>query len=393
MRRLRWVALCVLFLSSALNYLDRSVLSALMPTLTREFQISAGDLGNIVAAFSIPYALGAPLMGLLIDRIGLRWGASFVVFFWSAASAATGFAGGLASLQIFRALLGLAESGGIPTTGKGSAVYLEPRDRALGSAVSQIGITLGIMGAPILTEYVSQFYGWRSAFVVAGVLGFIWVPVWLWTSARIPPGPVQDPPRAETAFAVLKDRRFLALIAANALAMTVYSLWTTWTTYFLVRTFQLTQRDANLQYAWIPPVFATLGGLAGGFVAQRLIKDGRDPIRARLRISTTASVFALTTGLAPMSPSPSAAIVCVCVSFFSLLILSVNYYSIPLDLFGPDRAAFATSFLVSIYGLMQAFLAPVIGRWSDAAGWTPVCLAIGVLPLASTLLLRAAFRQ
>src|SRR4051794_39526323 len=237
MRRLRWVALSILFLSSALNYLDRSVLSALMPTLTREFQISAGELGNIVAAFSIPYALAAPLMGLLIDRIGLRWGASFVVIFWSAASAATGFAGGLASLQIFRAVLGLAESGGIPTTGKGSAVYLEPRDRALGSAISQIGITLGIMGAPILTEVVSARFGWRFAFVVAGVLGFVWLPLWLWTSSRIPPGETKSIGGRPPGFtAILRDRRFLALIAANALAMTVYSLWTTWTTYFLVGT-------------------------------------------------------------------------------------------------------------------------------------------------------------
>ena len=392
--RLRWIALSVLFVSSALNYLDRSVLSALMPTLAREFQIDAGQLGTIVTAFSIPYAVGSPLMGMLIHRIGLRWGASFVVAFWSAVSAATGLAGGLASLMMFRAMLGLAESGGIPTTGKGSAVYLQPRDRAMGSAISQIGITLGIMGAPILTEFVSARYGWRSAFVVAGLLGFVWVPIWLWTSARIPAAvPERSSAPAVRASDVLKDFRFLALVIANALAMSVYSLWTTWTTYFLVRTFHLTQRDANLHYAWIPPIFATLGGLAGGIIAQRLIRQGREPIWTRVAISMVASIFALSTGLAPMSPGPAIAVACVCLSYFSLLVLSVNYYSIPLDLFGPGRAAFATSFLVAVYGLMQAFLAPLIGRWSDAAGWTPVCAAIGILPLASTLLLRAAFRR
>src|SRR4051812_49090342 len=137
-RQLRWLALSVLVSSSALNYLDRTILSALMPTLRREFAIGGTELGNIVAAFYLPYAFASPVMGWLIDRAGLRWGASIVVGMWSLASLGTGLAGGLASLMVCRAALGLAESGGIPATGKGYAVYLEPRDRALGNAVGQI---------------------------------------------------------------------------------------------------------------------------------------------------------------------------------------------------------------------------------------------------------------
>lgn len=392
-RRLRWIAVSVLFISSALNYLDRSVLSALMPTLRTEFSIGNAELGTLIAAFSITYAFAAPLMGHLIDRFGLRYGASFVVGFWSLVSIGTGFAGGFGTLMACRAMLGLAESGGIPSTGKGSAAYLEPRDRALGSAISQIGISLGLSAAPVLTEVVSARFGWRSAFIVAGLLGFIWLPIWLWTSAKIPPRPIPgDPPKVPYGD-MFRDRRFIALIAANGLSMTVYSLWTTWPTLFLVNTFGITQEHANKGFVWIPPIFATLGGLTGGVLAQRVIREGVDAATTRIRISVIASVFVLSTGLAPMAGSPALATACICLSYFALLIMSVNYYSIPLDLFGVGRAAFATSFLVSIYGFMQVFLAPLIGRWSDAAGWQPVCLFVSVLPLISALLLRSAFRR
>jgi hypothetical protein len=70
----------------------------------------------------------------------------------------------------------------------------------------------------------------------------------------------------------------------------------------------------------------------------------------------------------------------------------VNYYSIPLDLFGANRAAFAVSFLTGIFGLMNVFLSPQIGRWSDTVGWQPVCIFVALLPLASALLLRMVFR-
>jgi hypothetical protein len=77
---------------------------------------------------------------------------------------------------------------------------------------------------------------------------------------------------------------------------------------------------------------------------------------------------------------------------FAVTSLSVNYYAIPLDLFGAHRAAFAISFLTSFYGLMNVFLSPQIGRWTDEVGWVPVCVAVALLPLLSVVILKSAFR-
>ncbi|HYP05206.1 MAG TPA: MFS transporter [Bryobacteraceae bacterium] len=389
--RLRWLAVVVLVLSSALNYLDRMVLAALLPTIQTEFRLSREDVGTIFSAFSIVYALSSPLMGHLLDQWGLRRGTAIIVALWSTAGMITGLAGSFFALLACRAFLGLAESGGVPATGKGFAMYLPPEDRALGGALSQVGLTLGSMGAPLLTEWMSELYGWRSAFVVSGALGFVWIPFWLAIARRAPVLVEPEASKGSRVREMLRDRRYQAVVVANILAMTIYSLWTNWTTVFLVTSYGLTRQEANLRYAWIPPIFATLGGLLGGWLANRAIRAGSEVTRVRINISIGAAVFAFATALAPMAPAPAIAIAAVCVSLFATTCLSVNYYSLPLDLFGSVSAGFAVSLLTGVFGLMQAFLSPVIGGSSEKYGWQPVCLAISSLPLISALLLRYAF--
>jgi ACS family hexuronate transporter-like MFS transporter len=236
-------------------------------------------------------------------------------------------------------------------------------------------------------------YGWRSVFVVSGAIGFLWLPAWLFTSAKIPPMSKSSPQETAPVREMLSDRRFLSLIAANFLAMTIYSLWTTWTTVFLVSRYGLTREQANLSFAWIPPWFFGAGALLGGWLALRLIRRGLPAVRARVRIATVAAVFAMITAIASAAPGPGWATAAICMSVAALSCLSVNYYSIPADLFGPGRAAFGVSMLTAVYGLMQTFLSPLIGKWSEQLGWQPVCMVIAVLPLASVVLLRAAFSR
>jgi ACS family hexuronate transporter-like MFS transporter len=392
-KQLRWCAVWVLVFASALNYLDRMVLMALMPTLQEVFGASREQLGILVSVFSICYAFSSPPMGLAVDSMGLRWGTAIVVALWSAIGIATGFAGSMTALLICRAMLGVAESGGIPATSKGVATYLPADSWALGSALSQVGLTLGSTAAPILTEWLIPMYGWRSVFVVSGAIGFVWLPAWLFTSAKIPPMSRASPRETAPVREMLSDRRFLSLIAANFLAMTIYSLWTTWTTLFLVSRYGLTREQANLSFAWIPPWFFGAGALLGGWLALRLIRGGLPALRARVRIATIAAVFAMMTGLASAAPGPGWATAAICISVAAVSCLSVNYYSIPADLFGPGRAAFGVSMLTAVYGLMQTFLSPLIGRWSEQLGWQPVCTAIAVLPLASVFVLRGAFSR
>ncbi len=415
---IRWIALAVIALSSSLNFLDRQVLAALAPQLMREFRITTAQYGDVIFAFSLCYALAAPLAGLFIDRLGLRLGTSLAVAGWSLAGLTTGLTSTLGQLTICRSVLGIAEAGGIPGTGKACAIYLKPQERAIGSGVTQMGLSFGAIVAPILAEFCSRYWGWRSAFMVAGALGFAWIPLWLWVSGRAgrvglenepaldrPVGRPQTwgsapltgsalPPQAApvTAGAILSDPRYWAILAANVLSMLAYSLWVNWTTVFLVRVHHMPQYLANTQLAWIPPVFASAGGLFGGWLALRWF-DGKNILQARMKAIFTSAVALLATALVPLAPTAGLATALICLSFFACVLGSVNIYSLPLDIFGASRAAFAVSGLTSVYGLLQGAFSSIAGRVIEARGFAPLCIAVALCPLGSWLVLRIALRK
>ena len=126
--------------------------------------------------------------------------------------------------------------------GQGLRDVLPPEDRAAGAALSQVGLTIGSMGAPLLTEWMSALYGWRSAFLVSGALGVPLDSRWLERLAEAPRSARSSCVRGGRVREMLRDRRYLTLVLANILAMTIYSLWTNWTTVFLVSSFGLTGR-------------------------------------------------------------------------------------------------------------------------------------------------------
>lgn len=391
--RLRWLAIAIFALANALNFMDRQILAALAPQLKQEFHITNAGYGDVLFAFSICYALAAPLAGLLIDRVGLTAGSSLAVGIWSLAGMATGWTTSLGGLIGCRAALGVGEAGGIPATGKASAVYLPPRERALGSAVFQIGLTIGAIASPLLAESISRAYGWRSAFVFIGALGFVWIPLWWFVSRRVPregePASAVSTPVRE----ILRDRRYWALLAANILLMSVYSLWVNWTTVFLVDVHHMPQQQANYHLAWIPPVFATAGGLFGGWLTLRWSKGQHDVTPARLRVILIGSVLLLAGALVPWMPTPQLATAVICLSFFACVASSVNIYALPLDLFGVRSAGFAVSGLTSVYGLLQGVFSSAVGRVVDRYGFTPVCLTVALLPMASWFVLHLALRR
>jgi len=384
----RWLAFGVVTLATALNYLDRQLLAAVAPEVRSEFKLTSAEYGLLISAFSLGYALSSPAAGLLLDRVGLKAGIALLVAFWSMAAMASGLAGTFAALLAARAWLGLAESGGIPASGKANALYLAPRERALGAALNQIGLSLGAAGAPLLAAWLAADYGWRAVFLVAGALGFLWIPLWLATARAVPPKSEMSepsPPLRELA----GDSRLWGLAAANVLAMMLFSLWSNWTTLFLVSEYGLSQADANRRFAWIPPVAANLGGLAGGWAAHRMIR-GAETQPARLRVCLWSAVALLGTAAVPLSPSAAWATFFIALSFFFTLSMSVNIYAMPLDLFGAARAGFAVSVLTFAFGLMQTVLSPAIGALIDRYGFGPVAAAGSVAPLAAYGILRRA---
>jgi ACS family hexuronate transporter-like MFS transporter len=379
---LRWLVMSVFVLSGALNYLDRQILAALAPLLRSEFNLTNAGYGMVLAVFSITYAVSSPLAGLLIDRIGLNRGISFSVGVWSLAGVATGFVRGLPGLLGCRALLGAAESGGVPAVGKALVTYLLPKERALGNALSQIGLSLGAIAAPPLATWFALRHGWRSAFVFTGMLGLFWIPLWLWTSRRAPPAPEESSEGPRSSVSLVGDIRLWGFVAANILSMPVYTLWSNWTTLYLKDAQGASLIQANL-LAPIPNFFAYAGGLAGGWLSLKWAGAGQSGLEARRKVCKASAFALVATAAVPLMPSPVWATAAISLSFFFIAAWSVNLYTMPLDAFGARHAAFSVAMLTGAYGAMQTVVSPVIGAVVDSHGYAPVCLVAAFMPMAA----------
>ena len=387
---LRWVAIFIFIFSSMLNYLDRQLLAAVAPSLRSEFHLSNHQYGQILSVFSIVYALVAPAAGWFIDRAGLNAGVTVAVLVWSVAGASTGLTRSVSGLVVSRTALGVAEAAGIPGFGKANSVYLAPSELALGTAFNQVGISLGLMAAPLIVASVAPAHGWRSAFIVCGALGFVWVPLWLVTSKWIPAQPIV-PRKSQASIAeLLRDPRIWGLIAATLFLMSLYTLWTNWTTLYFVEQWRLSQEEANRRFAWIPPVFGVLGGFCGGWMAFHWIRGGVGVLAARIRVCWICAIASLLATVAiPMMPNAVLAAAAICVSSFWALSISTNLYSLPIDMLGPERAGFGVAILTFAYGLMQTFLSPAIGMVVDHAGFTAVCFGMAALPMFGVWIMQA----
>ena len=386
----RWLAISLFVVSSALHYLDRQLFAALISPIRAEFNWSYADYGAVVAYFSVVYAVAAPLMGLLIDRIGLNAGVTIAVGGWSLATIGTGLSAGGGQFIVSRLALGLGQGGGIPASGKAMSTYLEPSERALGNALSQIGISVGLVAAPLLAGWIAPLYGWRAAFLVGGALGMVWIPLWWLMAKSAPVQPVAAGAIQTTPAEMMRLRTYWGLVAATMLAMTVYSLWTNFTTAYFVKARELNPTMVNRTLAWIPPLIGGFGGIAGGTLSMRLIRAGANAASARRRVALIAAVLvAMTTALVPLTKSDALTVICIAVSYFCSSGLSVNLYALPIDIFGPKRAAFGVASLTCAYGVMQTFFLPWAGRMIDTQGFQPVCWAAAVLPVAGVGLLYA----
>jgi MFS transporter, ACS family, hexuronate transporter len=380
--RLRWLAIGVFVLSTSLNYLDRQLLAALAPTLKAEFHLNNAEYGQMQSVFAIAYAAVAPFAGWFVDFAGLNVGASVAVAIWSIAGVATALVASFAALLACRMALGVAEAASIPSTGKANASYLASHELALGTAVNNVGLSLGSAAAPLIVAAMAPRYGWRATFAICGIAGLLWIPVWLFTAKRVPAHADEERKASARMGQLLRDRRLWWLAFANALVMTAFALWTNWTTLYLTQERHLTQQQANQQYAWIPTALGIAGGFVGGGMAYSLIRRGSKPVAARLRVCWIGAAVLLITAGVPLMPSPGLATALIGVSFFCTLVLSTNLYALPIDLFGAGRAAFGVAAITCSYGLMTALLSPAIGAVVDRVGFTPVCVAVSALPIA-----------
>jgi MFS transporter, ACS family, hexuronate transporter len=272
---------------------------------------------------------------------------------------------------------------------KVTATYLPSSEWGLASAVGSIALTLGSASAPLLAGVMAVKADWRSAFVLAGVLGLVWIGLWQFAVRKIAPrtagssvGTSAAPPSGTASRGhLLRDIRLWRIVIAYALVLVLFMLWLNWTTIYFVQQYRLSQAEVNRFFAWLPPVFIALGGFFNGWLTFRWVRGGMSGLAARRRLCMLSSPIFFLAAATPFLPTARLGICGVCVSLFVCQNVVGSLNIMPVDLFGPERAAFTISVLACAYALMQTFISPLIGGAVDRYGFSMVCAIASLLPL------------
>ncbi|MFN4146485.1 MAG: MFS transporter [Runella sp.] len=177
----RWWILGALFTATFLNYFDRQTLGTAIEPVVREFGLSNLQRGELLAAFTLTYALAHLFVGGVIDRLrSVRWFFAGMVLAWSGSTLLVGFAQNFEQLLVLRYLLGIWEAVNFPICLMIIARIFPPEQRSLASGIFASGAFLATLAAPPVVVYLSTYYDWRYAFILAGSLGGFWVIFWVW---------------------------------------------------------------------------------------------------------------------------------------------------------------------------------------------------------------------
>jgi ACS family hexuronate transporter-like MFS transporter len=195
----RWTICALLFFATTVNYLDRQVLSLLAPDLSTQFGWSNTDYANIASVFQFVYAISMIFAGRFVDKIGTKTAFILAIGIWStgaimhalavplgegiaAICGALGVAAipvSIAGFMLARAVLAVGESGNFPIAIKATAEYFPKKERSLATGIFNSGANVGAITAPICVPLIAAMWGWEAAFIVIGMLGFVWVAVWI----------------------------------------------------------------------------------------------------------------------------------------------------------------------------------------------------------------------
>jgi MFS transporter, ACS family, hexuronate transporter len=349
--RYRWSIIALLFFATTVNYIDRTMLGLLAPTLEKELSWNEDDYGNIVTAFQAAYALGFLFMGWLIDRFGPKIGYSIAICIWTIGHVAHGFGGSVASFMAARAVLGIGEAGHFPSVVRSSSEWFPQKERAYAIGWVNSGTTIGvILTAPTLWLFMQALgLGWRETFIYSGLFGAILLGLWWWLysnpreSGRVSEGELEwiehDPPEQIEKIGwsrVVRKREAWAFASAKFLTDPVWFLMLFWLPKYFSSTY-----NVDLKVVLLPMILMYLlsdvGSIAGGWLSSRLIQRGRTPNFARKVTMIIAGLCVLPLLFVTGIQNMWLAVLLIGIALAGHQAFSTNLLSIPPDMF-PKRA-------------------------------------------------------
>jgi ACS family hexuronate transporter-like MFS transporter len=377
----RWVICALLLFGVTKNYMDRQVLGVLKTTLQHDFGWNEIQYGNLVFYFQAAYAAGMLLVGRLIDRLGTRIGYALAMVFWSLASMAHAAAGSFASFAAARFALGFGEAGVFPASIKCVAEWFPKKERALATGIFNAGTNAGAIITPFIVPWIALHWGWRSAFLLTGALGFVWLIFWFLIYRK----PDEHPrvSKAELAYircdpsepitkiswsALLQHRQAWTFVVGKFLTDPIWWFYLFWVPDFLQRQHGLALMKIGLPIMVIY-VISDVGSVAGGWLSSWLINRGRS-VNAGRKITMLICALCVTPIIfAYRIESMWGAVLVIGLAAAAHQGFSANLYTLTSDMF-PARAVASVVGIGGMAGAIGGMLiAQVVGhtlQWTSS---------------------------
>ena len=370
-----WVACTAMMACSWLSYMDRQILAVLAPTILSDTGLNVQTYGEIVSVFSIAYMFANPLWGAVLDFVGLRIGMTAAVTIWTVASTAHAWMGGFFGFAAARGVLGVGEGGTFPGGFRTAMESLPPDKQARGIAVAYSGGSLGAIIAPLLVVPVAAAFGWRTAFLITGVLGVLWLVLWL-TVSRPPYLSAHTQRPARMASLNPFERRFWALVTSYSLGSIAIGPVLYLSPLYLSRVMHLSQSDLG-KVLWIPPLGWELGYFAWGWVFDRFAADKDRPTFLFVLLAILALPFAFT--------SHATSSVMVLMLLFWSMFVTGGFQMLGLRTgaraYASDRMASVAGVASGAWAAEAAFILPLTGRWFDQQRFDLIFGLVALAPL------------
>lgn len=392
----RWIVVALLFTATVINYVDRQMLGLLKPSLSVEFGWTETDYADIVFAFQAAYAVCYLAFGRFIDVIGARWGYALAFTVWNLAHIAHAAAATLVQFMAARIFLGAGEAGNFPAGLKAVAEWFPKKERALAVGIFNAGANIGAIITPLVVPAITFAWGWQAAFVITGLLSFVWLIAWL-VFYRSPEqhksvseaelahirSDAPDPVGKVGWGLLLRRRETWAYALAKFLTDPVWWLFLFWLPDFLHRMYGLDLKGFG------PPLVAIYilsdaGSVAGGWLSSRMMRGGVGINLARKGAMLACALCVLPVIFATSVSDLWLAVLILGVATAGHQGFSANLLTLPSDLF--PRAAVAS--VVGIGGMAGAVGGMLMSKFTgwilDTTGsYTPILLvAAGAYPLA-----------
>lgn len=430
MTNFRWVICAMLFFATTVNYLDRQVLSLTWDEFIKpEFHWNESHYGTVTSIFSIIYAISMVFAGRFVDWLGTKKGYLWAIGIWSLGACMHAFCGivteavaGMGSAAelvratgdavvlistvsmycflVARSVLAIGESGNFPAAIKTTAEYFPKKDRAFATSIFNAGASIGALIAPLTIPLLAKAYGWEMAFIIIGVLGFIWMGVWVFVydkpekskyvnAAELEyirqdklieaPAETAEKPKKLGILKALKYRQTWAVIAGRFMADGVWWFFLFWTPSYLNTQFGIKTTEP-LGMALIFTLYAiTMLSIIGGklptvFIDKAMRRGkGFDPYSARMKAMLIFALFPICVLLAqPLGTfSPWFAVVLIGIGCAAHQSWSANVYTTVGDMFPNSAVATVTGIGGMAGGISSMIMQKFAGElfvWSDKVG-------------------------